>query len=215
MTVGERIAMAREALGLSKGQFAKKMNVSYQTVSDWEDGKITPRPTRFEKLAKILNAPSDWLILGQGDYSPDDPPTNVCSITAFSAEAAEGYGCPTYVENHPFKRIDINREWLDKNASYTDDNALSIITKQGDSMSPTIMDSDALLLDHSISEILKDGIYATVINGNIYINRFNLRPDGKLIMISDNKAYDSYEVQEADNVEVIGQIILRLTASRL
>lgn len=82
-------------------------------------------------------------------------------------------------------------------------------------MSPTIMDSDVLLLDHSISEILKDGIYATVINGNIYINRFNLRPDGKLIMISDNKAYDSYEVQEADNVEVIGQIILRLTASRL
>ena len=215
MTVGERIAMAREALGLSKGQFAKKMNVSYQTVSDWEDGKITPRPTRFEKLAKILNAPSDWLILGQGDYSPDDPPTNVCSITAFSAEAAEGYGCQMYVENHPFKRIDINRDWLNKNASCTDENALSIITKQGDSMSPTIMDSDALLLDHSISEIQKDGIYATVINGNIYINRFNLRPDGKLIMISDNKAYDSYEVQETDNVEVIGQIILRLTASRL
>ena len=215
MTVGERIGMAREALGLSKGQFAKKMNVSYQTVSDWEDGKITPRPTRFEKLAKILNVPSDWLILGQGDYSPDDPPTNVCTITAFSAEAAEGYGCQMYVENHPFKRIDINRDWLNKNASYTDENALSIITKQGDSMSPTIMDSDALLLDHSISEIQKDGIYATVINGNIYINRFNLRPDGKLIMISDNKAYDSYEVQEADNVEVIGQIILRLTASRL
>ena len=44
MTVGERITMAREALGLSKGQFAKKMNVSYQ---DRSGGLFYVRNYRF------------------------------------------------------------------------------------------------------------------------------------------------------------------------
>ena len=44
MTVGKRIAMAREALGLTKGQFAKKMNVSYQ---DRSGGLFYVRNYRF------------------------------------------------------------------------------------------------------------------------------------------------------------------------
>lgn len=215
MSVGKRIALAREALGLSKTQLSKKMNVSYQTITDWEEGNNTPRPTRFEKLAKVLRAPSEWLILGQGEYSPDDSPPDSCQITSFNSQTASSFDCEIDENNQLIKKIELKRKWLNEVAANDDENSLSIITYFGDRMSPTLTSGDILLVDHSVCEITFSSIYVVTLNGKLYINRFDYGPDKKLHMNSDNQFYANYIIQEDDDFEVIGRVILRLNPTRI
>ncbi len=46
---------AREELGLTIKDLAERVGVHYTTVSEWELGKIVPRPPRQASLAKALN----------------------------------------------------------------------------------------------------------------------------------------------------------------
>lgn len=210
MTIGKRITLARQARCITKMQLAKRMEVSYQTICDWEEDNITPRPTRFEKLAQALKVPTDWLILGQGDFSPANSSVGVYSITALEEEIALSYGVQTYDDNVTVRRVDIHRDLLGKD----DDGVLSILTMQGTSMSPTIKDGDALLINRSDSEIQDGLIFAAVINGDIFVNRFCWRPDGKFVMVFDNTSYPSYTIQEGDQIKIIGRVIMSLTANR-
>lgn len=215
MGVGKRITLAREALGLTKTQLSKKMNVSYQTITDWEDGNNTPRPSRFEKLAKVLQAPSEWLFLGQGDYSPDNGPLDSCQIPHINAQDAASYECEINEENQLVKKIEFDRKWLKDNTGLDDDNGLAIITYFGDTMNPTLTSGDFLLVDTNVSEVTHSAIYVVTINGKLYINRFLIGPDNKLRMISDNPVYTDFIINEEDTFEVIGRAILRFGTTKI
>jgi len=43
----------RQALGLSQEQFARKLGVSYTTVSRWELKKMTPSPLAIKALKQL------------------------------------------------------------------------------------------------------------------------------------------------------------------
>lgn len=56
MTVGERIRNKREHLGISQTDFAKKINVSKQTLYKYETNIITNIPSNIiEDMATIFN----------------------------------------------------------------------------------------------------------------------------------------------------------------
>ncbi len=67
--LGERIANAREARGLSHKQLAYQMGVKKVTLEHWESGKTAPRANRLNQLAGVLNVPLLWL-LGGSDQPP-------------------------------------------------------------------------------------------------------------------------------------------------
>lgn len=65
-TLSERMKETREAAGLSKAAFAKKMGVSRTTVTYWKDGTIkNVRPTNLFKAARIGNLSPEYI--GMGD----------------------------------------------------------------------------------------------------------------------------------------------------
>lgn len=214
MSVGKRIATAREVLGLTKGQFAKKMNVSYQTVSDWEEDVITPRPSRFELLSKVLQAPSNWLILGQGKYSPGDPTNDVC-VEAFDEDDAKNYNCELENKNQSVSLIEFNRNWLNSNAEFNDDTALATITHQGDNLSPQVTNGDILLIDCSVSEIQTAAIYVVALNGKQYTANCTKQLDNSIVIITDNRMNIPYIIKDTDEFEVIGRVVMRLTPSKV
>ena len=56
MTKGERIKARREALGLSVGELASRLNKNRATIYRYENGDIEDMPiTVLEPLAKALN----------------------------------------------------------------------------------------------------------------------------------------------------------------
>lgn len=59
--IGERIRKARKAKGMSQEELAEKLDVSFQAVSTWEQGKFIPDSEHLPLLAKELNLSLDAL----------------------------------------------------------------------------------------------------------------------------------------------------------
>ncbi|TCP62200.1 helix-turn-helix protein [Rhodovulum bhavnagarense] len=66
-TFGDRVAGAREALGLTRSELAKRMGVKLKTVAGWEEDLAEPRANKLQMLAGVLNVSIMWLLNGQGD----------------------------------------------------------------------------------------------------------------------------------------------------
>ncbi len=47
---------------LTQTQLAKKLNVSKQTICDWEKGRSIPSYIRLKQLSNILGKPIDYLL---------------------------------------------------------------------------------------------------------------------------------------------------------
>ncbi len=53
------LASARVNANLTQQEVAEKMHVSKQTIVNWENGKVKPKPAQFEMMCRIYNAPKD------------------------------------------------------------------------------------------------------------------------------------------------------------
>lgn len=65
-----RIRQARERLGWSQADLARRMHVAQPTVSSWEAGKKSPRVKIMARLAGILGVSFEWLSTGRGEMTP-------------------------------------------------------------------------------------------------------------------------------------------------
>ena len=60
--LGERICTLRKELGWSQVDLARKLSVTKQTVSNWENENIQPSIEMLIRLAKLLNVSTDYLL---------------------------------------------------------------------------------------------------------------------------------------------------------
>ena len=85
MTLGERIAYYRGALGLSQGELAEKLGVSRQAVSKWETDAGLPDLDRLIALSGLYNITLDELVKGA---APSPAPDDGAQAAAFPPEAS-------------------------------------------------------------------------------------------------------------------------------
>ena len=85
MTLGERIAYYRGALGLSQGELAEKLGVSRQAVSKWETDAGLPDLDRLIALSGLYNITLDELVKG---VAPSPAPADGAQAAAFPPEAS-------------------------------------------------------------------------------------------------------------------------------
>lgn len=71
-TLGDRLAGAREAAGLSQVALAHKLGVKPVSLRKWEDDLSEPRANRLQMLSGMLGVSLSWLMTGRGD-GPDGP----------------------------------------------------------------------------------------------------------------------------------------------
>lgn len=62
MKLGEHILKLRKEKGFSQEQLGEKIQVTRQTVSNWELGETSPNPEQLKKLSKVLNISIDELL---------------------------------------------------------------------------------------------------------------------------------------------------------
>lgn len=60
--LGENILNLRKKQGLSQEQLGEKINVTRQTISNWELNETTPNPDQLKLLSKALNVSIDELL---------------------------------------------------------------------------------------------------------------------------------------------------------
>ena len=62
MALGQNILELRKKSGLSQEQLGEKVNVTRQTISNWELEETAPNPEQLKLLSKALNVSVDDLI---------------------------------------------------------------------------------------------------------------------------------------------------------
>lgn len=55
----------RESRKLSQVDLAKLLGISQATLSDYENGKKRPRPSKAKQIAKVTGLSRDYLIFGE------------------------------------------------------------------------------------------------------------------------------------------------------
>jgi len=62
LLAGDRIRELRKKKGLSQEQLGEKVNVTRQTISNWELNETTPNPEQLKLLSSVLNVSIDELL---------------------------------------------------------------------------------------------------------------------------------------------------------
>ena len=86
--------------------------------------------------------------------------------------------------------------------------AMRLMRVTGDSMAPTLMDGDVVLVDTEAVEPVSGRIYAVRIDDEIVVKRMDRKP-GRLVLLSDNSPlYPPVEVEPGRGVDVavIGKV---------
>lgn len=101
-----------------------------------------------------------------------------------------------------------DRRWL-KELSRGKPEDLSIVRVRGDSMAPTLIDGDDILVDRvDGSTRLRDGIYVLQREDALLVKRLALSPaTGKLTIASDNPAYPSWADCAVSDVRIVGRVV--------
>ena len=73
LNIGERIKRARQEAGITQSELAKRLNVTPQTVSQYERGLINPKYETALKFAEALNLQPSWLFGAKlGELAAED-----------------------------------------------------------------------------------------------------------------------------------------------
>ena len=89
-------------------------------------------------------------------------------------------------------------------------NHIKIVGVHGDSMEPTLLHGDQVLIDTSCDRFIDDAIYAIQQDGHLRFKRIKLKLDGTIIVRSDNPANnepETYTAEEAQYFKVVGMVI--------
>lgn len=73
MTVGDRIRNTRIQKGMSQKELAEKLDITPQSIVQWENGARNPKPETLKKIAEALGV-SYWRLAGDSDDPNNDIP---------------------------------------------------------------------------------------------------------------------------------------------
>ena len=88
-TFGDRLALARDAQGLTQEQLARRLGLRTPTIENWECDRSEPRANRLQMLAGFLNVSMGWLLTGEGEGGPNLRSDGKTVSTALSALLGE------------------------------------------------------------------------------------------------------------------------------
>lgn len=196
-TDSELLKNIRQKNRLSQPQLAEILGCSKQYISQVESG----RTTLSKKYFDILNTKFE---LSSGIQNNDD-----CLSIPVRGDitASMGYGVTIYDEKQTgtYQISSKLANDLGINPQKTE-----MIFASGDSMLPTIEGGDSLLIDLNRKEIYDGRIYCVRIDGQLYAKRLQKIPPSKVIVISDNQKYQSFEIDFSKQIEfdfeVIGEV---------
>ena len=217
MTIANNIAAFREAKGWARPELAKRMKTTPQQIERLEKGQRGLTTDWIEKAAIALDVsvgdiitPGAW----QNDIEPDAIDGSRQAQTADPDEVeiqqwdiAYGMGggsfldLPVTGDRHKF-----SRSWL-RQFTHAPPQQIFLASGTGDSMTPTILDADIVVIDTSQREVrMADRIYAAAYGQTGIIKRLRPMPDGSVKILSDNPNV-SPETAYDGELSIVGRVV--------
>lgn len=213
-TLADRLRARANQLGLSPATVAQMAGVNRSFVYDILRGRsVRPSVGKLGDVATVLRVDRDWLIHGMGDVegtSPfvENPDDAFVSISRASPRPSMGGGA--VVEDQPGSGDHVyhfRRSWI-RNSLKATPSQLRIMQVQGDSMAPTLVNGDSVLVDMARCAPNPPGIFVLDDGMGLVAKRLEHIPNSDppaVRVISDNKHYPEYE-RTADEIHIVGRI---------
>lgn len=199
----EAVAKIADTKYDTRAQCAEKCGITSADLSRWLNKKRRP----LESIGVLLDA------LGFKVLSPEEqhcPPT-VCDMGDYAlvpkVRAKAGAGSSLITDGEEVGLYAFRKEFL-KRIGLDGNNDLVLFDVMGESMEPTIMHKDTVLASKRESDPVSGQIYVIRVDDELLVKRI-LREPGKLIVVSDNPAHRSFEIDLAaphPNFEIIGRV---------
>lgn len=193
---GQRLAEAINAIASRSGD---PTEVSQQVVSKFEKGDTKRKPAWVRYAAQALAG--DHLASGDNEEIDDD------TVEIQEWDVAYGMGGGTYLDlpvkgqGHRF-----SRSWL-RAYTHAPPERVFLARGTGDSMAPTILDSDALVIDTSDNRVqIADKIWAAVYGTTGIVKRLRPMPDGSVKILSDNPSVPPETAYDGE-MSVVGRVV--------
>jgi len=211
----DRIRELMEHKGLSQADLAREAGISQPAIQQILNG-TTMRTRRLPEIARALDVTVSFL-MGYTDNkdehafetkpSPEEMALELGVTRVRQVPVEYGMGGGTYIEDYVEEKYSFfDSEWIQQ---ITDSPAASLFVARGigDSMFPTLHDSDSLLVDRAQTRIMQqDRIWALTYGDVGMIKRVRKQPRGTFLIMSDSPHVSDFEADAAD-VHVIGRVI--------
>lgn len=144
--------------------------------------------------------------LDAGDANTPGRPT-LLIVPRLDVQASAGPGATPGLEA-TLGHYGFDRSWLQQISGGKPEN-LSIVRVRGDSMAPTLLDGDDILVDRFDGHArVREGIYVLDRDDTLLVKRVGLGPSaGRLHITSDNPAYPSWPDCNAAEVRLVGRVV--------
>lgn len=195
----------------NSAELARLLGHSSGVVTSWKQRNTIPYKDVYE-VSRNHGYSMDWILTGEGDPKEQAiqlpaKVTDYVQVPQFSIEASAGHGALVEAESID-QHLAFSAEWLAKQGIGIKD--LIALYARGDSMEPTIISGDSLVIDKSIDAISSDGgIYVISYDGELYVKRVQKMLDGKVSVTSDNANYSNISIDKSElvNLKVIGRVV--------
>jgi len=213
VALSERIRARMEALGISQSKLSRQVGVTQGTIAHLASGRSS-NSVHLPKIARELQTTVAYL-----EGETDDPADGYVPLPSTEVVANElglvpvreidlRYGMGATELEVPVTTTvrHFSRDWIRIYTGASPDH-LYFAQGIGDSMSPTILDSDLLLVDASQQTLnLADKIWACAYGNSGMVKRLRQMADGSVKIMSDNQSVRD-EIAYDGELHVLGRVV--------
>jgi transcriptional regulator with XRE-family HTH domain len=187
---------------------ATAVGVSDNAIYKWLSGRGQPSVANLVSLARAGRVSVEWLAtgaeIGQGSQAMARAVERGDFIFMPRSKMRFSSGRDgTLRSEQVVDSIAFRADWI-KRTLRMESRDLILIEVIGDSMAPTVEDSDLILANLAEPRFRQDGIYLLRNSSGLAVKRIQRRPDGKMLVRSDNPRYEAMVVA---NVSIIGRVV--------
>jgi phage repressor protein C with HTH and peptisase S24 domain len=197
---------------------AKALEIPENTLRRACAGRNEPQAPLLIALSQKLNVSMSYLLGLSDDPVVSAPPgltpsprLEFARIPSLDVEAAAGGGVETSAV--AIENMLAFPQWMLRKLA-PPGAKLAFMRAQGDSMSPLFNDGALLLVNESDARLKQDAgarpnIYVFQQDGALRVKRLRLKPNGDVIVASDNPDYDPefHRATEAKRLKLLGRVI--------
>ncbi len=191
---------------MTQSELARRAGVTQGAINQIISGK-TAKSKFAPEIAHALGVSVDWL---NGHNVPSGIAGSIADVDFVQlTEVDIGYGMGggTFIEDYgDFTPRVFDPTWL-REITPTPPQLLFVARGIGDSMMPTLLDNDTLIVDRGQRHIVQqDRIWALTYGELGMIKRVRRLPSGQYLLMSDNPSISPIEAT-SEEINVVGRIV--------
>ncbi|MGH7814538.1 MAG: XRE family transcriptional regulator [Candidatus Binataceae bacterium] len=204
-----RLVQVMERFGSVAG-LARAVGISDNAIYKWLAGRGQPSVANLIALARTGGVSLEWLATGKEPAPAAAAATGPANRGDFifmprnRLRPLGGRGAPAPCDQ-VVDYLAFRAQWALRRLG-VEPRDLLLIEIAGDSMAPTIESGDLVLADLGEPRFRQDGAYLIRHAEGLSVKRLQRRPDGKVMLRSDNPAYAPI-VAAPESIAIVGRVI--------